>query len=155
MRCYATLHGHERSISSIALSPDGAILASGGADGTVWLWSVPEGSLLATPSGDGSDHRCLAFAPDGRILFSAGAGGEVWVWSIPDGRPLTRLASGDFQVHSLGISPDGTLLVAGCSSSLCLWLLPAVGLPPRRITPVHARGPPSFGSRMPGDQPGR
>ena len=40
---YATLEGHTSSVSSLAFSPDGKTLASGGNDNIIYLWSVSAG----------------------------------------------------------------------------------------------------------------
>jgi WD40 repeat protein len=44
----ANLVGHAGWVDRVAVSPDGARLASASSDGTVKLWSVAEGRLLAT-----------------------------------------------------------------------------------------------------------
>lgn len=43
-----TLQGHTKSVSALAIAPDGRELASAGADGLLKIWSVATGSLLAT-----------------------------------------------------------------------------------------------------------
>ena len=44
----ATLAGHTDWVYGVVLTPDGATLASSGADGTVKLWNTGENRLLAT-----------------------------------------------------------------------------------------------------------
>ena len=45
----ARLRGHEGSVASVAISPDGRTLASGSADGTVRLWDVRTRKQLGAP----------------------------------------------------------------------------------------------------------
>jgi WD40 repeat protein len=40
------LFGHERQISSVAVSPDGGWIASASSDGTIRLWPMPDGTLF-------------------------------------------------------------------------------------------------------------
>ena len=46
-----TLRGHSAAVTSVAFSPDGSILASGGRDGAVKLWNLASGSELRTLGG--------------------------------------------------------------------------------------------------------
>ena len=49
--CVATLRGHEDSVHSLAVTPDGSLLSSGSLDGTIRLWRLPDGECVATLPG--------------------------------------------------------------------------------------------------------
>ena len=53
---------------SVAFSPDGATLATGGFAGEVGLWDVAKGDRLATLKLGNEPVRSIAFAPGGNIL---------------------------------------------------------------------------------------
>jgi hypothetical protein len=63
--------GHTGSVNSVAISPDGSLLASGSMDRTVKLWRVSDGALLKTY--DEETYRVLSVqvSPDG-ALFAYG-----------------------------------------------------------------------------------
>ena len=68
-----TLENHTQRITSLAFSPDGRLLASGGEDQRLCLWQVPGGRLAHTQEGfSGGLHR-LVFSPNGVQLACADA----------------------------------------------------------------------------------
>ena len=62
--------GHTSHVSSLAFSPTGEILASGGVDTTVRLWDVRTGELVRTLVGHTDRVMYLAYSPDGKTLAS-------------------------------------------------------------------------------------
>jgi WD40 repeat protein len=88
----AGLRAHTFSVSSVAISPDGSLLASGSTDNTVKLWQVTDGSLLRELRGHTLSVESVAFSPDGSLARPAGTrcdpvgGGGL----SPRGRPAAR-----------------------------------------------------------------
>jgi WD40 repeat protein len=88
----SSLKGHEGLIDSIAFSPDGKTLASGGYDtpaGGVILWDVATGKerarMTVRPRGGRAPANrvgAVAFSPDGRWLASGASDGGVVLWDV-------------------------------------------------------------------------
>ncbi len=112
-----TLLGHKGAVWSVAFSPDGKHLVSGGQDGTVKVWDAATGQELLTLKGHTSPVRSVAFSPDGNRI-ATGAGdpnkpAEAKVWDAGTGQELLALKRFTGEVWSVAFSPDGKRIVTG------------------------------------------
>ena len=73
--------------AALAFSPSGRMLAVGGADEVIRLWSVGTGKLLRRFAGHQGGITCLAFAGDEKTLVSGSADTSAVVWDLA---PLLR-----------------------------------------------------------------
>ena len=72
--------GHTSDVYSVAFSPDGTLLASGGIDG-LRLWNPTTGQGLVTLTANKGSVSVVAFSSDGRTLAS-GESGAVFLWDV-------------------------------------------------------------------------
>lgn len=130
---------------SIAVSRDGALLATGADNGTVRLWSLARPGhprlLAALPSLAGP-VSCLAFSPDGSLL-AISAGGTVSLWNVSDPRRPALAgkipAAPGAALDAIAYSPDGqTLATAGANGRLYLWDTADPRHPTPRGAPIDA-----------------
>jgi WD40 repeat protein len=111
------------TVFSVAFSPDGKTLASGGAEGTVLLWSIKNRPLIANllPGSD-SGVRSVAFSPDGSTLVSGREDGAVVFWNVKSRQSGEPLIAHDGVVFSVAFSPDGkTVASASEDDTVVLW----------------------------------
>lgn len=82
--------------TSLAVSPDGRVLAAGNQNGTVQLWNLanpaPPGPLgPSLPAITGAPVTTLVFDPTGHTLTTGGGDGSVNKWNVADPAHVTHL----------------------------------------------------------------
>jgi WD40 repeat protein len=117
---------------TLALHPQGQLLAAGTTTGTVRLTDVASGRVLQELSGVTGSVRALAFSPEGALL-AAGGDRDILLWSLPSGALVGRLQGHTEKVWSLVFSPSGHRLASGgADKTLRLWDV-------ERLRQVHQR----------------
>ncbi|MFW9261567.1 protein kinase domain-containing protein [Nostoc sp. CALU 546] len=120
-----TLTGHSSSVNSVAFSPDGNTLASGGGltDYTIKLWNLATGEQIRTLTGDSGSVNSVAISPDGKTLASGSDDTTMKLWNLATGEEIPTL-TGHNWVYSVAFSPDGkTLASGGVLNTIKLWNL--------------------------------
>jgi len=102
-------------VQSVAFSPDGQTLATGGNKGSLILWDVVTQKQKFTLVGHEPTMlvNSVAFSPDGKILATASDDKTIRLWDIAT-QQTTRVLTGHREfVQSLAFSPDGKFLISG------------------------------------------
>jgi WD40 repeat protein len=114
-------------IFSLAFSPNGSVLASGGDDRTIHLWRISAGAHLSVTqyaqlTGDSDAIFSLAFGPTG-TLASGSADGTARLWDPVTAKEIGQPLLGHHGwVRAVAFSPDGGTLVTGDSQgTIRLW----------------------------------
>lgn len=121
-------------LDSFAFSPDGKMLAALKGDGSVMLWSWPEGKKLRRIQMEYSDEKVLAFSPDSKLLAIGDF--DIGLWNPTTGKRVRHFESHGDRIWDLAFSPDGSLLAsAGADHAVIVWEVHA-GKTPRPLTGV-------------------
>lgn len=122
LRILDLVSGSTRSVASIdgdpvsvAISPDGATIATGVRGGDVLVWDVATGRQLERYGGQGDEVFIVRFGEGGRTLYGAAPKKGVTVWDVSGSRRLGSVFSTgllaipeDVFPPALSVSPSGS-----------------------------------------------
>ncbi|KAG8713740.1 hypothetical protein FRC09_018377 [Ceratobasidium sp. 395] len=106
---------YKDSVFSVAVSPDGRLVASGSYDHTVCIWDSHTGQIVAGPLVGNTDLvNSVSFSPDSNHVASGSNDKTIRIWDCKTG----KLVAGPFaghtdKVRSVVFSPDGFHLASG------------------------------------------
>jgi WD40 repeat protein len=109
------LRGHRDDVAAVAFAADEQELATGSIDGTIRLWSVPEGQSVGGMAGHLESVEALAYSVDGRTVASGTVGTELKFWHRLTRRELARFSHAEI-ARDLTFSPDGLRLWVNASA---------------------------------------
>lgn len=116
-----TLLGHSIVVASLLLSPDGKLLASTGAEGTLRLWSTRDWSEVRKIQLRAGGIFQLAFSPDARRIVVS-ADHLIQVFEVLDGSLVNRIEVGLKGVYGVAVSPDGRWIAsAAADGKVRIW----------------------------------
>ncbi|MBH8561371.1 serine/threonine protein kinase [Nostoc sp. CENA67] len=130
-----TIQGHEKSVVSIAISPDGTTIASSGdrdplekppQEGlrTIKLWNAATGEEIRTLEGHSQKVNVVAITPDGTTLVSGSDDKTIKLWNLATAKEIRTLEGHSDSIQALAISPDGKTLVSGSDdNTIKVWNL--------------------------------
>lgn len=96
----------------LSISNDSKILACGGLDDKVLLFSIPSGELLGTLIGHGTSIGSLGFTPDGKYLVVSNIT-EIKVWEVTGWKEKITFKHTGVGQYPIAISPDSKTVAIG------------------------------------------
>ncbi len=101
------------SLYTVAISPDGKLVATGTADGRVMIWDFETGKLLFERREDRSEINAVNFSPDSKHLVTSSNDKTVRTFSTETGATELLLAGHDDLVLWATYSGDGLRIISG------------------------------------------
>ena len=113
------------AVESVAISPDGRLIASGDHGGAIWISRRSGGAPVHVLRAHAGQVEDLRFDPAGGLLAAAYADGTIGLWDAITGArvgPRLRNGAGFGAVRSIAFNQNGTTLAAGGSGgTVRLW----------------------------------
>eukprot|EP00755_Sulcionema_specki_P028700 Sspe_Gene.90498::Locus_62029_Transcript_1_1_Confidence_1.000_Length_2193::g.90498::m.90498/K18643/KATNB1; katanin p80 WD40 repeat-containing subunit B1 len=108
-------------VETVRFSPDGRMVASGNADGTVILWNLTAGKKEQTIRWHKQPVTSIDFHPQDFILATGSEDGVVSYWSLDSWEKLSSTAPTPSGVRRIRFSGEGSALLAANDNGLDVW----------------------------------
>jgi WD40 repeat protein len=108
----------ESTNAAVSFSPDGQLLAMGGASGKIRVWQTATLKQLHMLRWQDMENSALAFSPGGKLMAAGSRHGRIGLWEVATGKQLRTLGRAQpFEtVTWLEFSGDGKVL-ASCTAN--------------------------------------
>lgn len=114
---------HLAQVQSLAFSPDGQTIASGGYR-TVKLWQRQTPQKIADYPPTAQPITALALSPDGKLSAQGQASGDIAILDLTEGKTIRTLKGHRGLVSDLAFTADGSKLYsASADKSLRTWIV--------------------------------
>ncbi len=100
-------------IVSSTFDPAGNLLATGDANGDIYLWRIADGQRMAIYRGHSNWTRSLAFSPDGTLLVSASDDCTIKLWQVATGTEIATIGPHTHSFRGVRFNNDGSCLITG------------------------------------------
>ena len=106
--------GHSVEVTSVAYSPDGQYVLTGGMDNTARLWAAQSGQLIKVLKGHNNPVAKVAFSPDGQRMMTleSGAGVALRLWD-KEGNPTDTLTDDFAPITAAIFANDSRHILTG------------------------------------------
>ncbi|HEY9825274.1 MAG TPA: NB-ARC domain-containing protein [Stenomitos sp.] len=122
--CVMTIPVHIGKVNSVCWSPDGTLLASGGDDKQVFLFSLAHKQVNKILRGHEAVVWSVAFSPDSQLLASGSFDQRVRLWDVESGQCIQVLSGHTNALTSIRFHPSLPILVTASSdATVRLWSL--------------------------------
>ncbi|MBL8794280.1 MAG: NB-ARC domain protein [Planctomycetia bacterium] len=121
---------HLSLVESLAFSPDGKLLVSGGYQEAI-IWDLGSGAIKQKLTGFADRVVTIVFSPDGKLIATGGGAptedGEIKVFEVETGKLVVDIKNGHSDtVYGACFSPDGTkLATCGADKFVKVFELPS------------------------------
>ena len=124
------LQRHQDWVTTLAISPDGQLVASGSGDDTIVMRRLADDGGRDLPQemvlrGHEDTVRGLVFSPDGSALASVSFDSSLRIWDIPSGQLLRTTRASRARSQRLWLTSDGRHVVSSGPEQALVWPLEA------------------------------
>lgn len=117
-----TFVGHTKIVSSISLSSDFKLLASGSYDNTIKLWKTSDKTLIRTFIGHSGVINSVAFSVNGKYIASGSDDMTIKLWNVLDGTLIHTMEGHTKCVYYVSFGFSDTIIASlSYDKTIKLW----------------------------------